>query len=262
MKKTKKFVAIILTVLMLMSAVPLFASAAGAAPDAVKSQSVKECSIYDGDELEIDKTVNVNIRDTVNFDEIEDSEFTYAEVMSTNSEIIEINFDKNSDYSSAVSFTAVDYGVVVLTVFGYKEIFDEINDEYNYDIVGEYTWLVIVNDPDGMGSVTGITAFDETFRYKEAFSFSEPNITWVHPVVETADESPAYYAVIYSTPNYTDSNVFLDGTVVTNFVGVNNCTVYVIDADGQIFTDNCTITVSYTWWQQIIMVFLFGWLWY
>lgn len=36
----------------------------------------------------------------------------------------------------------------------------------------------------------------------------------------------------------------------------------VIDPSGYIYSDYCEITIEYTWWQWLIKIVLFGWLWY
>ncbi len=50
-----------------------------------------------------------------------------------------------------------------------------------------------------------------------------------------------------------------EGNITT--VGPGTATVVATIEDTDI-SDTCTITVSYTWWQWIIMILLFGWIWY
>ena len=50
-----------------------------------------------------------------------------------------------------------------------------------------------------------------------------------------------------------------EGNITT--VGPGTATV-VATIEGTDISDTCTITVSYTWWQWIIMILLFGWIWY
>ena len=52
------------------------------------------------------------------------------------------------------------------------------------------------------------------------------------------------------------------GNVTTNKAGTARITVTASDQYG--FTESavCTVTVQYTWWQWLIRVLLFGWLWY
>lgn len=44
--------------------------------------------------------------------------------------------------------------------------------------------------------------------------------------------------------------------------GTANITVTVTDSNGNTATDTCKVTVEYTWWQWIIKIVLFGWIWY
>lgn len=37
---------------------------------------------------------------------------------------------------------------------------------------------------------------------------------------------------------------------------------YATDANGNVISDSVEITSAYTWWQWIIRIVLFGWIWY
>lgn len=250
MKKTTKILAVVLTLIMLLSTAPLFASAAGAA----KPQAIKECSVFDGDELKIDKTVRMELGETEYFTGMVGEQYSSAAIISDNWWSIEINYDEGEDYSVVESFTAVEYGVTVVTV----EAFDA-----DFDKIGEYTWLIVVVDPDGMGEIAYMSADDATFRYKETWDKDYGYTTFVYPNIEAADEDGVYCAVVYvPTDNYYSSPVGTDGTIYTEYVGSSYCNVYAIDAAGHIFQDTCTITVKYTFWQWLIRIFLLGFLWY
>ena len=44
--------------------------------------------------------------------------------------------------------------------------------------------------------------------------------------------------------------------------GVKTGTAVITGRDGEGFTANVTVTVSYAWWQWLIVILLFGWIWY
>ena len=53
-----------------------------------------------------------------------------------------------------------------------------------------------------------------------------------------------------------------NGVVTTNKPGTAHITVTAADKYGFSETAVCTVTVRYSWWQWLIRIFLFGWLWY
>ena len=42
--------------------------------------------------------------------------------------------------------------------------------------------------------------------------------------------------------------------------GIGTATITATTADNR--TETCTVTVQYAWWQKLIRIFLFGWIWY
>lgn len=81
-----------------------------------------------------------------------------------------------------------------------------------------------------------------TLRYKETYSMSatsESNVTWVstNPDVATVDQN---------------GNITATGRGTTEIIAeIKN---------GE--KDICTVTVKFTWWQWLIYIFLFGFIWY
>ena len=52
------------------------------------------------------------------------------------------------------------------------------------------------------------------------------------------------------------------GKITTNGTGSATITVTVTDEYGNTVTDTCEVKVAYNWWQWIIVIVLFGWIWY
>ena len=74
-------------------------------------------------------------------------------------------------------------------------------------------------------------------------------------------EDGAVKSITYTSSN--DKVVRIDGDRMTGLkkgTAIVTCTV--IDETGTEFIADCTVTVNYTWWQWIIVIVLFGWLWY
>lgn len=251
MKSAKKILAAFLAVVLLLSGTSLLASAATA-------QSVGTNSIYDGDALVIEKTYRVHVGDTVKLDKVAGAEYADAMILGDNADGIDFTFKAAG---GTESFTAVQYGVYLMHTTYIKWIYDAAADDYIVHVVKETDALIIVEDPLGMGEVTTMAAHDETFRYKQS-SGSDDNYVWANPNVETKNNDEAYYTVVYVPDDLHGSAVRFDGSVYTKLTNKSHCTVYVLDAAGHILHDTCTITVKYVWWQQLIRIFLFGFIWY
>ena len=81
-----------------------------------------------------------------------------------------------------------------------------------------------------------------TLRYKETYSISatsESNVTWVstNSDVATVDQNG-------------------------NITAISRGTTEIISEIKNGEKDICTVTVKFTWWQWLIRIFLFGWIWY
>ena len=53
-----------------------------------------------------------------------------------------------------------------------------------------------------------------------------------------------------------------NGNVYAAKTGSATITVTITDEYGNKVTDTCDVNVQYTWWQWIIVIVLFGWIWY
>lgn len=65
--------------------------------------------------------------------------------------------------------------------------------------------------------------------------------------------------VKWSSSNTNVATVDANGNITTTGRGTAN--IIASSPDGSV-TDSCQITVNYTWWQWIIVIVLFGWIWY
>ena len=52
------------------------------------------------------------------------------------------------------------------------------------------------------------------------------------------------------------------GNVTTTGKGEATITCTIVDAEDNVVTDTCKVTVKYTWWQWVIIILLFGFVWY
>lgn len=89
--------------------------------------------------------------------------------------------------------------------------------------------------------------------------------TVIKPTI-IADDG-ASYTVTYSSSNPSVATVDNNGKVTSvKQSGLNRgsatITVKVTDSNGNTVTDTCKVTVNFVWWQWIVKIVLFGWIWY
>ena len=113
------------------------------------------------------------------------------------------------------------------------------------------TFVVTVNAPT-QGKVKSVSVDNVTMNYKSS--------TTINPEVD-ADEGVAY-TVKYESSNPKVVSVDESGNVKALKKGNAAITVTVTDEYGNVVTDTCDVTVKYTFLQWIIIIVLFGWIWY
>lgn len=106
--------------------------------------------------------------------------------------------------------------------------------------------------PELTAIVTAVSVDNISMNYKMSAR--------LNPTV-TADEG-ANYTVAYSSSDSSVARVDNEGKVYAAKRGSAKVTCTVTDEYGNTVSDTCTVTVSYAWWQWIIIIVLFGWIWY
>ena len=103
-------------------------------------------------------------------------------------------------------------------------------------------------------NVKSVSINDISLNYKKS--------TTLNPTI-TADDG-AEYKVEYSTSNAKVATVDKNGKVTATKRGSGTATITctVTDSNGNVVKDTCKVNVSLTWWQWIITIVLFGWIWY
>lgn len=80
------------------------------------------------------------------------------------------------------------------------------------------------------------------------------------PTIEA--DNGAEYTVEYASSNAKVATVDNNGNVYGAGKGKATITCTVTDSNGNSVSDTSNVTVSYNWWQWIIKIALFGWIWY
>ena len=115
------------------------------------------------------------------------------------------------------------------------------------------TFGVTVNNPAStQGKVKAVAVGDVSIYYKSS--------TTLKPTV-TADEG-VKYTVKYESSNPNTASVDENGRVYGNHRGAAIITCTVTDEFGNEVKGSCVVTVDYSVWQWIIIILLFGWIWY
>ena len=102
--------------------------------------------------------------------------------------------------------------------------------------------------------VNSIKIDDISLNYKKSATLK--------PTIKADDG--AKYKVEYSTSNAKVATVDKNGKVTATKRGSGSATITctVTDSNGNVVKDTCKVNVSLTWWQWIITIVLFGWIWY
>ncbi len=91
-------------------------------------------------------------------------------------------------------------------------------------------------------------------------SVNYKNSVTLRPTINIADG--INYRVEYSSSDSSVARVDGNGNVYGAGTGSATITCTVIDEFGNTVSDTCKVEVSYQWWEWIIVIVLFGWIWY
>lgn len=126
--------------------------------------------------------------------------------------------------------------------------YDSVNKKiiFKTDHFSEY--IIVLESP----SVNSVSIDNISLNYKDS--------TTITPVINA--DAGVNYTVSYSSSNDSVVSVDSNGRLTTNDKGSATITVTVTDEYGNTVSDTCNVEVKYNWWQWIIVIVLFGWIWY
>ena len=172
----------------------------------------------------------------------------------------EVTSDSGSTVKGAGTYAVGETVTLTATAKG-KEFFDSwyIGDKqvstetpYTFTAVEDVTVRAVFIHAVTM--IHSVTVSDLTLQYKASGKLT--------PVV-TVDEGVTYM-LTYGGFDSSIISVDKDGNVTTvkGKTGTTTVTVTATDEFGNVEKANCTVTVKYAWWQVLIRIFLFGFIWY
>ena len=129
-----------------------------------------------------------------------------------------------------------------------EEIAFRVEDGYIVFITNHFSDWAIIQTAD----MPTVSVNDIGLNYKKSAALN-PSVT--------VDEN-ASYTVTYTSSNPSVARVDENGKVYGAKKGSAEITVTVTDEYGNNVSDTCKVNVTYAWWQWIIVIVLFGWIWY
>ena len=117
---------------------------------------------------------------------------------------------------------------------------------------GECGFVLETKVIPALGKVNSVSVSDIALDYKASATIT--------PTISA--DAGVKYTVTYSSSNPSVASVDANGKVVAGKTGSATITVTVKDEFGNTVSDTCEVKVNYNWWQWIIVVVLFGWIWY
>lgn len=173
---------------------------------------------------------------------------------------VKTSTDGNGYVTESMTVTSGDYVTVSSTPkegYAFKGWYngDELTSSDNeYSFVAKNNITLTAKFAPIPKNVKSVSIDDISLNYKKS--------TTLKPTIKADDG--AKYKVEYSTSNAKVATVDKNGKVTATKRGSGTATITctVTDSNGNVVKDTCKVNVSLTWWQWIIIIVLFGWIWY
>ena len=125
----------------------------------------------------------------------------------------------------------------------------EVKDGYVVFKTDHFSEYAVVEQ---LACVKSVSISDITLNYKKSAT--------IKPTIKADDG--ARYTVKYSSSNTKVATVDKNGKVYGAKKGTATITCTVTDSNGNTVQDTCKVTVKYSFGQWLIVILLFGWIWY
>lgn len=243
-KGFRNFLALVLCLIVAVSASPLTIAALQSEAQTISSQSAAGYNFRGSYRVKISKSITVDIPKAVT------SAQNYNFYI-VNTEIASV---KKVSGSNKVSVTGEWYGATVLTFYTYKTrvVNEGGKSRTEYEYLDEYNYAVVVYDDEDeqlTGKVTSVSVDDVTATTgkegKFKWSYKSSGEVYTHTIFYTDDANGimSYYED--------------DGTFCTFADGTADFICYLIDTNGNIVSDTfkVTSTSKVSFWQRIVNFF-------
>lgn len=125
----------------------------------------------------------------------------------------------------------------------------EVVDGFAEFVVEHFSYYALVCEK---ANVKSVTMNDIELQYKKQVQLKP----------EIKCDNGAKYKTEYKSSNSSVVRVDDNGNLYGAKRGTASVTCTVTDSNGNKVSDTCTVKVKYVWWQWIIKIVLFGWIWY
>ena len=268
MCKIKKILAVVLTVIMVMPIAMFSASAATPAAPEFKVSLVSETastvvvrlSLVKGafSALDFELRTSSAIKECTKIDKAEEFKSVVVDFINNG-----VTF--SSSENPATRMVAIASTVNFTKPFA---IYDFTFTKKTSAPVSSADFNAVINNcavATAMGA-DGSASVDVTDKVKVTFDFYSFVLNDTSVSMKYKDSYTISYTTNYAPESLTwtssdDGVVKVDGNGKLTTTGTGNATVTVTSADGRV-NESCEVSVSYQWWQWIIVIVLFGWIWY
>lgn len=268
MSKIKKILAVVLAVIMVMPIAMFSASAATPAAPEFKVSLVSETT----------STV------VVRFSAVKGSFSALDFELRTSSAIKECTkIDKAEGFKAAIvdcvnngaTFSASENPVTKMVAIASTVNFNKPFDIYDFTFTkktsapvssADFTAVIsncaVATDvaADGSASVEVTDKVKVTFDFY-SFVLNDTSVAMYYKDAYTISYTTNYAPESLTWTSSDEDVVKVDSNGKLTTTGTGNATVTVTSADGRV-NESCEVSVSYQWWQWIIVIVLFGWIWY
>ena len=173
---------------------------------------------------------------------------------------VKTSTDGNGYVTDSMTVTSGDYVTVSATPkegYAFKGWYNGdklVSSDNEYSFVAKNNATLTAKFAPIPKNVKSVSINDISLNYKKS--------TTLKPTIKADDG--AKYKVEYSTSNAKIATVDKNGKVTATKRGSGTATITctVTDSNGNVVKDTCKVNVSLTWWQWIITIVLFGWIWY
>ena len=173
---------------------------------------------------------------------------------------VKTSTDGNGYVTDSMTVTSGDYVTVSATPkegYAFKGWYNGdklVSSDNEYSFVAKNNITLTAKFAPIPKNVNSVSIDDISLNYKKS--------TTLKPTIKADDG--VKYTVEYSTSNPKVATVDKNGKVTATKRGSGSATITctVTDSNGNVVKDTCKVNVSLTWWQWIIIIVLFGWIWY